>query len=271
MNKVTNVEHLSSSQYHTADNVRARWDLYNFTVPKIDIHQTGIERLRLSGHEAILDVGCGDGSVLVQLRTEGHKGRLVGLEINNTMFQESARKSLTPPVEFMVGSADTLPFPDQSFDIVLAFFMLYHMPDIQKTLIEWNRVLKNDGKVLIATSSIHSKPKNKAFKKMAESLIGKKASQHFSSSFNLENGERQLKGILKVAETFIYEGEIRITDAEPQLDSFNSLKDMYHPLPTDSEWENVQRAIREEVEREIAKNGYFADDVKRGLFICKKL
>ena len=273
-NKTKDPQHLSSSQYASADKLHARWDLYEYTIPKIDIHKTGIDHLKLKGNEDIVEVGCGDGGILVNLRRNGHKGKLVGLEINDGMFCESVeihkKESLQPLIEFIVGSADNLPFADKSFDVVLAFFMLYHMPDIQKTLREWQRVLKNNGRVLISTGSPLNKPKHKKFKKMVEVLIGKTASPQFSSSFNLENAEEQLTGVFKIVDKFVYEGQIKIEKAQPYLNDFNSIRDMYEPVPSDADWERAESAVRMEVEKEIAQNGFFTDSVRRGLFICEK-
>jgi ubiquinone/menaquinone biosynthesis C-methylase UbiE len=272
--KTKDFDHLSSRQYASADNVRARWDLYEFAVPRIDIHQTGIEHLSFRGNEDILEVGCGDGSVLIDLRRHGHVGKLIGQDINKNIFQTSinAQKAeyLHAPVEFIVGSADHLPFADKSFDVILAFFMLYHMPNISKTLYEWRRILKDDGKVLISTASAENRRKNKIFKKVAEDSIGYAARSAISSSFNLENAEDQLRGIFTIADRFIYEGTIKIEHADPYLRAYDSVRDMYDPIPSDLDWERARNLIKKEVEKEIAQNGYFTDNVKRGFFICQK-
>lgn len=273
--KTKNLQHLSSSQYASANKLHARWNLYGSAIPKINIHQSGIDHLQLKGNEDILEVGCGDGSILINLQQKGHTGKLAGLEINDSMFQESVevqkKENFEPSIEFIVGSADHLPFPEKSFDIILAFFMLYHMPDIQKTLREWKRILKDDGKVLISTGSPLNKPKHKQFKKMVETLIGKTSSPQFSASFNLENAEEQLNGIFKITDKFVYEGQIKIDKVQPYLSAFNSIRDMYEPVPSDVDWEKAEDAVRTEVEKEITQNGFFTDSVRRGFFICEKI
>jgi len=272
--RIQNTQRLSTSQYASANKLQARWDLYDHAIPKIDIHRVGIERLGLSGNESVLEVGCGDGAILTGLRRGGHAGRLVGVEITDGMFADSvdaiAREPGLSSIEFLVGSADRLPYPDKAFDVILSFFMLYHMPDIQKTLREWRRVLKDDGRLLIATGSKMNKPKQKAFKMMAEDLIGKKAPPQFSSSFNLENAKDQLRGTFRIVDEFVYRGEIRLETADPYLRAFRSIRDMYEPLPSDAEWETVELAVRAEIEREIAENGFFIDHAERGFFLCEK-
>lgn len=271
--KTKDIQYLSSNQYNFADKLHARWDLYEAAIPKIDIHQIGIQYLCLKGTENILEVGCGDGSMLVNLRRVNHKGRLVGLEINDRIFCESVKaqqkENFQPPIEFIIGSADNLPFPDGSFDIILAFFMLYHMSDIQQVLREWKRVLKNNGKVLIATASTLNKPKHKVFKKVVEAMSKTKAPQ-LVSSFNLENAEIQLGGIFEIADNYIYEGQIKINTPEPYLKAFTSARDMYEPVPLDADWNKAEKIVRTEIEKEIRQNGFFTDNVVRGFFICEK-
>lgn len=101
------------------------------------------------------------------------------------------------------------------------------------------------------------KLQRKAFKKMVENLIGKTAFTHLSSSFNLENGEEQLVGVFKIVDKFVYEGQIKIEKAEPYLNAFNSIRDMYDPIPSDSEWNRAEDAVREAIEKEIDQNGFF--------------
>jgi len=273
--KEVDMEYLSKVQYASTASIRARWDLYTYTVPFIDIHKTGIQQLNLKGTEDVLDLGCCDGELLYYMRTVNkHTGRLVGLDIQEKLFADVCTRQqqnpLNRPIEFVVGSADTLPFPDNSFDAILAFFMLYHMSDIQQTLREWHRVLKPGGRLLVATSSQTNRPKHKAMKLLIESMLGKKAPRQFSTSFNLENGPDQLKRHFTIVDTFIYTGEIRPPGPEMYINALHSIRDMYQPAPVAQEWERAMAAARESFLNEIKEKGYFSDFVKRGFYICEK-
>lgn len=54
------------------------------------------------------------------------------------------------------------------------------------------------------------------------------------------------------------------------MNSFNSLRDMYDPIPTEDEWKNIIKLIQIEVQKEIDQVGFYVDTVKRGFFICEK-
>ena len=176
-------ENILRRQYGTPKNLAARKSLRDFLVPRIDIHEKALDSLNLKGHESILDVGCGDGYVLYNLRQErNHKGRLVGIDMNAGMFEEInkfQKKTKLPQIELIVGNAESLPFPDKSFDVVTAFFMLYHVSDLEKVLSEFKRVLKKDGKLLIATMGVENR---KDFETLRPDYIVRK------SSFSLETG-----------------------------------------------------------------------------------
>lgn len=266
---------LAHGQYKTAENVNLRWDLYKTCVPRIDIHKTGLDRLGLNGTEDILEVGCAAGDVLLELRkARKHGGRLVGLEINDTITQPTVDYMKThpalQPIEFVVGSGDVLPFSEASFDVIIGFFMLYHLPDIGKALQEWRRVLRPGGKLLVSTASRYNRPKGKHLKERVAEIAHVKSFDKFSTTFDLENGRTQLEEQFKVLDAFIYDGEMRIADPELYLASLSSDRDMYTPPPGDQAWHQAQAYARRLIEGEIAEHGFFVDPVKRGFFICEK-
>lgn len=265
---------LAASQYKTATNVNARWDLYKYCVPAINIYQHALSALQLQGNESVLEVGCGDGSILLQLRTAmKHTGALSGLEINDTITKPTTNFLADHPefghINFLVGSADTLPLADNSQHIILAFFMLYHMPDIQRALAEWRRVLKPGGKLLVSTASRFNRPKGKALKQLMAHAAGVQPYAKFSEAFDLENGQEQLEQVFTTNKTFIYEGEMRIPGAEIYLRAMDSSRDMYTPVPDNKAWQKARATAKQSIEHEINENGYFAEPVKRVYFICE--
>lgn len=268
MNNLTDFNLLRQSQYSDMHNLQARWDLYDYAVPTVDLYKEALRSLNLNGSESILEVGCGDGSVLAQLTESGHQGSLVGQDITVDLFKTNQEKY--PAVNFLVGSADSLPMMDNSCDVILAFFMLYHLPDPVAALREWHRILKPGGKILISTSSSANRPKHKAFKKQVEEMLGKKAPAQFSSSFNLENGEAMIAGQFTLLETRVYHSQIQLTEPGPYLMSLGSVRDLFVPQPTVEEWQMVENHIQAAIKKEIAISGVFVDSVKRGFFRAQK-
>ena len=268
---------MAEGQYKTAANLNARWDLYKFCSPPIDIYKKAFGYLKLTGNEKILEVGCGDGSVLLSLREEmDHQGELTGLEINNTITKPTDNYLSAHPrikkIKFLIGSADNLTgFRNNSLDVILAFFMLYHMDDIPKTLHEWSRVMGFRGKLVVSTSSQFNRPQGKGLKLKMAAMMGAKTQAKFSEPFNLENGQSRLGQVFSVTKKVECESEIRITDPEVYLRSLDSTRDMYDPLPSDKTWQLARAYAQKTIQDEINDKGYFADPVKRGYFICEQV
>ncbi len=275
MSKFTDRDYVVKSQYKNSQNLLSRRSLYSFLVPPMDIRAASLRALHLDGNERVLDAGCGDGAALIQLQHDfKHRGSLVGLDISRGMFLSPEKLRGVPsshrPITFVEASADHIPFSDASFDAILAFFMLYHMADIPRTLHEWNRVLSSQGKLIVTTNSIETRPKHHTFKAFAAQLLGCSLPSSFSSLFNMENGEKQLSSAFRVVDKFVYEGELRLSGAQPFISAFDSIRDTFDPYPSDSAWASVLISIKEKFETEIKKNGCFIDKIKRGYFLCMK-
>ncbi len=136
--------------YRTDINLRVRQETHaEYTVgkPLEDLVDTALE---LEPHEALLDVGTANGAFPIRL-SQKHTGRLVGLDFSSGMI--ALAKAQNTKVEFLEGDAVLLPFTDQSFDVVTARHMLYHVSNIEKALLEAKRVLKPNGRFLALTNA----------------------------------------------------------------------------------------------------------------------
>jgi len=94
-----------------------------------------------------LDVACGTGAVTrAIMEIVGEKGRVCGTDPSEGMITE-ARKNLS--AEFEVGHAEDLPFPKSSFDFLSMGYALRHVEDLDATFLEYRRVLRPGGRLLI--------------------------------------------------------------------------------------------------------------------------
>ncbi|MGB9905704.1 MAG: class I SAM-dependent methyltransferase, partial [Desulfotomaculales bacterium] len=80
--------------------------------------------------------------------------KCTGVDISSEMLEiakEKAQKlkKSTGKVSFVYGDAEKLPFPDNSFDMVVNRHLFWTLPDPERALKEWQRVLKPGGKILI--------------------------------------------------------------------------------------------------------------------------
>jgi SAM-dependent methyltransferase len=87
-------------------------------------------------------------------------------------------------VEAQVGDVQALPFADGSFDVVVAAWMLYHVPDLDRALGEIGRVLESRGALVAVTNSVDHL---RELRKLVSYPGG------FESTFTRENGEEHLR------------------------------------------------------------------------------
>ncbi len=113
-----------------------------------------LERAKPQLGERVLDVACGTGIVarLVAHRTQG-QAHIVGLDLSPAMLEVARSASAQEGVEiaWQEGSAEALPFPDGSFDLVLVQQGLQFFPDKAAAVEEMYRVLGADGRAATST------------------------------------------------------------------------------------------------------------------------
>ena len=99
---------------------------------------------------SILSVGCGPAVGLGWLVPHaGRGGRVVGLDIDPVHA-----RNLPEGVEFVVGSLESAPFPDASFDAVLALDVLEHLDDAARGLREALRMVRPGGLLLVTVPAL---------------------------------------------------------------------------------------------------------------------
>lgn len=123
-----------------------------FFVPAIGVPlATDLIRLAaLRPDERVLDVACGTG-VVARLAAQlvGTTGTVAGLDVNPGML--AVARSATPPgmrIEWHEASAEAMPLPDGSFDVVLCQMGLQFVPDKHAALREMRRVLARGGRLI---------------------------------------------------------------------------------------------------------------------------
>lgn len=140
-----------AEQYGTDDNLRTRIDTHKHFTVGPDLEPMVDEILRLTGGESLLDVGTGPGDFPARLSRAGHRGRLVGVDASPGMIHKA--RANCAAVEWLNADAQSLPFPDGSFDVATARHMLYHVPDVPSALREIKRVLTPSGRFLAITNA----------------------------------------------------------------------------------------------------------------------
>jgi ubiquinone/menaquinone biosynthesis C-methylase UbiE len=97
----------------------------------------------------LVDLGCGSGNLLVLISKKYPNLELIGVDISSEILELAKLKTqeneLIDNVDFRVGGADNLPFPDNSVDFIISSLSLHHWKDPSIVFKETHRVLKQNG------------------------------------------------------------------------------------------------------------------------------
>jgi ubiquinone/menaquinone biosynthesis C-methylase UbiE len=157
-----------------------------------------LEAARVGPGQTVLDVACGTGVLAMSVAGKvGPQGSVVGLDINEGMLAVARTKDEN--IDWRHGQAESLPFPDQSFDAVVSQFGLMFFENRQAAIGEMCRVLRPGGRLAIAVwDSLDNTPGYAAVTELLRRLFGKQAAQAIEAPYSL--GDKQaLQALLNQA------------------------------------------------------------------------
>ncbi|TXG87597.1 MAG: bifunctional demethylmenaquinone methyltransferase/2-methoxy-6-polyprenyl-1,4-benzoquinol methylase UbiE [Thermomicrobiales bacterium] len=109
--------------------------------------------------DRVLDVACGTGDVAFDIRAAGAR-EVIGLDFSPVMIEAAKAKARerNADIDFLVGNAMALPFPDNTFDACTVSFGLRNMPDYTAAIAEMTRVLRPGGRFICLETTPYRKP-----------------------------------------------------------------------------------------------------------------
>ncbi len=155
-----------------------------------------IEFANIKPGEHVLDLACGTGIVARRVAPlVGSQGAVIGLDRNQNMIAgarvAAEREGLM--IEWHTGSAEQLPFPDSSFDLILCQFGLMFFSDKHAALNEMHRVLRTSGRLVLSVwQSLARHPFYQILHNVSLRHLGKSGVEEV---FSLGNAE-ELRGLL---------------------------------------------------------------------------
>lgn len=147
------------------NNIASKYDLLNhllsFGIDKIWRRKL-LKFVKAGNPEKVLDLACGTGDMTIAIYKSGFE--VIGIDIAEKMLEIAKGKSnrirsgSTPPPAYILASADSIPFSDNSFDSVTITFGIRNFENRISSLQEIMRVLKNGGYLSILEFAM---PKNR--------------------------------------------------------------------------------------------------------------
>lgn len=194
------------AQYETEAGLAARKAVYR-DVSGLDACEVAIAAALELSPSSALEVGCGEGELAERLTTS-LPGPVVALDQSARMVELTARRG----VDARVGDVQELPFPDRCFDVAVAAWMLYHVPDLPRGIAEVARVLRPQGRLVAVTN---------AFDHLQE-LFALAGIEHRELAFGAENGAELLRASFRRVERRDAYGTVVFHDIDTVRSYFNS-------------------------------------------------
>ena len=215
MSKMQDPNYLLTDQYKDDTNLNARIRIHElFSTNKQGFHRWAFDHLKLPANSKILELGCGPGQLWLKNLDRVPQGWDVTLTDFSPGMIEAAQRNLGDRFHFQVVDAQQIPFEDETFDCVIANYMLYHVPDRPRALSEIRRVLKPSGRFYAATlGRNHLKEIGELVHDFDPNLpaLGGQTVEPFT----LENGQEQIKAFFSNVSLFLFQDSLEITESEP--------------------------------------------------------
>jgi SAM-dependent methyltransferase len=137
----------------------------------------------------VLDIACGTGILAREIISRiGSRGRVAGIDPSPGMV--AVARQLAPGIEWREGIAESLPFPDDSFDAVVSQFGLMFFKDQRQSIREMLRVLVRGGRLAVAVwDSLDSMPAYADEVALLDKTAGRPAASALRAPFVLGNRE----------------------------------------------------------------------------------
>jgi SAM-dependent methyltransferase len=213
MSLFTDRGYLLSDQYKNASNLDARIQLHRrFSTNPYGWMLWVFEHLQLGAQARILDVGCGPGSLWDDNRARIPPGWEITLSDFSAGMIHQARDTLRQRFAYAVGDAQAIPFESETFDAVIANFMLYHVPDRPRALAEIHRALKPGGRLFAATNG---QDHMRELRELIAAVDPEAEMAAAALEFGLENGGEQLARVFAEVTLHRYEDGLLVTEVQP--------------------------------------------------------
>lgn len=243
-----------SDQYDDGGRLAARQSLWRLR-PGPTLQDLAMELAGLEGHETVVDVGCGTGAYLSRLRSRGHRGLVLGLDLSAGMAQQSRGYAPTA-----VADVQAVPLRDGCVDVALCMHMLYHVPDLTRAVHELRRVVRPGGTLIAATNGAgHTSELDIVLATSAAEVIGTRPTPFdwSFSRFSPQVARELLATAFSEVEVHDVGGSFPVTDAEPLVDYLASLTPESVGVPRGEPWNRVLAIARDEIVEHIDTHGHF--------------
>lgn len=211
-------------QYANANNLNTRISIHDkYSTNKMGFDNWIVSNYRIDKGMKVLELGCGTGDIWKNRDAIINAcSKLVLSDFSDGML-ETTKENLNKydNIDYRVLDIQEIPYEDETFDVIIANMMLYHVPDIDKGLAEVQRVLKKKGSFYCATYGEHG-----IIEYLSKILSVYGVEGNINKNFTLQNGYEILQKSFQKVEKLEYIDSLAITHVNDMVDYIYSLSSM---------------------------------------------
>lgn len=221
---LTGMQNSLKTQYINASNISARISLHQmYSTGRPGWFQWIYDNCSICHNMNILELGCGSGTFWTVNQDKLPPDINVTItDISEGMIRDAKRNitnSGLAQYNFSYNTTDccNIPYPDNSFDIVIANHVLFYCNPVTKAVNEIHRVLKSGGRLICSTySSRHMQEINQLVSDFDSRIV--LSADRLYTIFGLDNGCQLLNDDFKQIEKKIYKDSLIVDKAEPLIE-----------------------------------------------------
>lgn len=223
MSKINDIS-VVKQQYATTNNLGTRISIHDkYSTNKLGFGNWIFSNYRIDKGAKVLELGCGTGDMWKDKESVICTCSKIILSDFSEGMVATTRDNIGSydNIEYKVLDIQDIPYEDATFDIVIANMMLYHVPDIDKGLMEVRRVLKREGRFYCATYGEHG-----IIEYLSKILSAYGVEDNINKNFTLQNGYEILSKIFSKVEKKEYIDSLAVTNIDDMVDYIYSLSSM---------------------------------------------
>lgn len=248
-------------QYATANNLNTRISIHEkYSTNKMGFGNWIVSNYRIDKGMKVLELGCGTGDMWKNRESLIKTCSQLVLSDFSEGMVATTKENIGDydNIEYKVLDIQEIPYENETFDVVIANMMLYHVPDIGKALAEVQRVLKKNGCFYCATYGEHG-----IIEYLSKILSVYGVEDNVNKNFTLQNGQEILSKVFSNIKKLEYIDSLAVTNVDDMVEYIYSLSCM-------TSLHNVPKHTIKEILMQNLTNGILKVPKEYGMFVASE-
>ncbi|MHA1915422.1 MAG: class I SAM-dependent methyltransferase [Promethearchaeota archaeon] len=261
------VEEYAELQYRAPHNLTKRMNLWSYGLNPESFQKWIFSKIQIQDYEQVLELGCGTGQLWLENSKDIPSTSSIVLSDFSKEMVNKAKENLQPldlPLKFEIIDAETIPYPNQVFDVVIGCHMLFHVPDIEKALRSINRVLKPGGRFISTT--ISQKHIRELKDLLSEFGLYSEGRLKLFNDFRTETGRAILRPFFSDITFYEYINPVIVNSADPIMGYIESM----FPVEKFPDFQEKREEVEGVILKILEKRSTFKITGISGLFEARK-